>query len=183
MLTRTFYFIIIIVSVQSYQAFSISEKSNTLLPDGKSSSVQDSIKYQYIGIEKCASICHNNGEMGYQYDIMKSGPHSKAFQILTSEKALYYAKNGNVKEKPQESAVCLKCHVTGGGLDSSYFALTYKKDDGITCEACHKREFITKSFLPKETDCLKCHNNSVHNISRFEFNDKCAKIAHPRPKV
>ena len=83
---------------------------------------------------------------------------------------------------PEESLVCLKCHVTGGGLDSSFFAVTYRKDEGVTCEACHKGPYITKAFLPTEIDCLKCHNDSVHKISEFDFKDKSAKIAHPRPK-
>jgi hypothetical protein len=121
--------------------------------------------------------------MGFQYNIVKSSPHSRAFKILASKKAMRYAKHANVKENPKKSSVCLKCHITGGGLDSSFFAPSYKKDDGVTCEACHKREFISKTFLPKETDCLKCHNDSVHKIHKFNFIDKCAKISHPRPKA
>jgi Cytochrome c554 and c-prime len=182
-LTIAFSFIIILVSIQSNQAITIPKKSTFLLYAGRSSFEQEKPKYQYVGIEKCASVCHNNGEMGFQYNIVKSSPHSKAFKALASEKALRYAKNANVKENPQESSICLKCHVTGGGLDSSSFTATYKKDDGVTCEACHKGEFILKTFLPKETDCLKCHNDSVHKTHKFNFKDKCAKIAHPRPNV
>lgn len=176
-----FSFIIIIGSIQSNEANADLEKSTFLLLYGKSISAQEKTKYLYVGMEKCASICHNNKEMGFQYNIVKSSPHSKAFKILSSEKAKRYAKNASVKENPQESSVCLKCHITGGGLDSSSFAATYKKDDGVTCEACHKGEFITKTFLPKEIDCLKCHNDSVHKVHKFNFIDNCAKIAHPRP--
>ncbi len=183
MLTIAFSFIIVLGSIQSDQAITIPKKSTFLLLDGKSTSAQEKPKYQYVGIEKCASVCHNNEKMGFQYNIVKRGPHSKAFKALASEKALRYAKNANVKENPQESSVCLKCHVTGGGLDSSSFTVTYKKDDGVTCEACHKGEFISKTFLPKETDCLKCHKDSVHKMPKFNFKYKCAKIAHPRPKV
>ena len=182
-LTGTISFIIIIGSIQSDKANAIPEKSTFLLPDGKSKPVQGKTKYLYVGIEKCASICHNNKEMGFQYNIVKNGPHSKAFKILVSEKAIRYAKNAGVKENPQESSVCLKCHVTGGGLDSSSFAATYKKEDGVTCEACHKGEFITKTFIPKERNCLKCHNDSVHKMHKFNFKEKCEKIAHPRPKA
>lgn len=132
-------------------------------------------------MEKCASFCHNNAEMGFQYNIVKNSPHSQAFRILSSEKAMRFAKNANLKENPGESLICLKCHVTGGGLDSSFFAITYRKEDGVTCEACHKGEYITKTFIPKEADCLKCHNNSVHKMHRFNFRTECAKIAHPRP--
>lgn len=134
-------------------------------------------------MEKCASVCHNNEKMGFQYDIMKNSPHSNAFKILVTEKAVRYAKKANVKENPQESPVCLKCHVTGGGLDSSFFASTYRKEEGVTCEACHKGAFITKAFIPKEEDCLRCHNDSVHKMNSFDFRKNCVKIAHPRPKV
>jgi hypothetical protein len=156
-------------------------KSDFLLNAEPARSMQEKPKYQYVGIEKCASVCHNNKEMGFQYNIMKSGPHSRAFIILASKKALHYAKNYNIKENPQQSSVCLKCHVTGGGLDSTFFAASYRKEDGVTCEACHNGAYITRSFLPTEIECLKCHNNSVHNISRFDFREKYAKIAHPRP--
>lgn len=174
---------IIIDSVQSIQTNATREKSAPFLPIEVSRSMQENTKYHYIGIEKCASVCHNKDEMGFQYNIMKDGPHSQAYKILTSKQARHYAKNANVKVDPTESMVCLKCHVTGGGLDSSFFADTYKKDEGVTCEACHKGPYITKAFLPTEIDCLKCHNDSVHKISEFNFKDKSAKIAHPRPKA
>jgi Cytochrome c554 and c-prime len=172
---------LILESFQSNQPYAIAENLDFLLDQGTSRSTQEKPKYHFIGIEKCASVCHNNQEMGFQYNIVKSGPHSQAFIILASKKAARYAKNTNVHENPQQSQVCLKCHVTGGGLDSTFFAATYKKEDGVTCEACHKGAYITRSFLPTEIDCIKCHNNSVHNISKFDFRDKYAKIAHPRP--
>jgi len=173
---------IIINPIQSNQPNPAIEISDLLLPTRIKRFMQDNPKYHYVGIEKCASACHNKEEMGFQYDIMKNGPHSRAYKILTSKKAMHYAKNAKVKVDPQESTVCLKCHVTGGGLDSSFFAVTYKQDDGVTCEACHKGPYITKTFIPTETDCLKCHNDSVHKISEFDFKNKSEKIAHPRPK-
>ena len=143
---------------------------------------QEKSKYQYVGVEKCASTCHDSVKLGSQYSVWKNSPHSKAFTILSSEKSKLYAKDANIKENPLKSTECLKCHVTGGELDASYFTDTYKKEDGITCEACHRREFITKTFLPEEKDCLRCHNDSVHPITEFNFKDRCAKIAHPKPQ-
>jgi Cytochrome c554 and c-prime len=178
-----FSLVVIIDSVQSNQTNTIFKKSDLSLTKTMDKSLQEQQKYHYIGIDECASVCHNKEEIGSQYTIVKNGPHSQAFKILTSKKARHYAKNANVQVDPLESMVCLRCHVTGGGLDSSFFAATYKKDDGVTCEACHKGPYITKSFLPTETDCLKCHNDSVHKISEFDFKIKAAKIAHPRPKA
>ena len=146
-------------------------------------SEQKKEKYRYVGMEKCASVCHNKKEMGFQFDIVKSSIHAQAFVVLSSEKAMQLAKNANLTQIPGESPICLKCHTTGGGLDSSFFAVTYRKEDGVTCEACHKGEYITKTYIPDEAACLKCHNNSIHRIHSFRFRDECAKIAHPRPSA
>lgn len=143
---------IIVDSVKSFQTPIISEKSDLLLLITKSSLIQESPKYLYVGIEKCALACHNKKELGFQYDIMKNGPHSQAYKILSTKEAKHYTNNAKLKVYPQESSVCIKCHTTGGGLDSTFFAVTYEKSDGVTCEACHKGPYITKTFRPTETD-------------------------------
>lgn len=160
-----------------------TEKFVAFLTGSKSISIQEKVKYHFVGMEKCASECHNNEKMGFQYNIMKNSPHSNAFKILNSGKGEGYAKKAGIIENPQESQVCLKCHVTGGGLDSSFFAATYRKEEGVTCEACHKGAFISKAFIPRAKDCLNCHNDSVHRIPHFNFTRNIEKISHPRPKV
>jgi hypothetical protein len=183
LLTVTLSWIIFSGLIQSPQHSLIIEKPFCLLTGDMNFPLQEKVKYRYVGMQKCASVCHNNEKMGFQYDIMKDSPHSNAFKILISDRAVRYAKKANVKENPQESPICLNCHITGGGLDSSFFAPTYRKEEGVTCEACHKGAFITKAFIPKETDCLKCHNDSLHRINKFNFRKNCVKIAHPRPKT
>jgi hypothetical protein len=163
------------------QVNAVLEKSDPRSTEGMSIFMQEKSKYIYVGSEKCASKCHNNDEMGFQYNIWKESPHSKSYLSLSSKKAIHYIQNTGLKVNPQENQVCLKCHITGGGLDSSFFAETYKKDDGVTCESCHKGEYNPKTFLPKEEDCLKCHENSVHKVHRFEFKKDCEKIVHSRP--
>jgi hypothetical protein len=156
----------------------------TLLPSLRTElSAQDTARYVYVGAETCAGKCHNNGELGYQYDSWKSSRHSKSYESLFKEKAMLYCGKAGITGKPWESLTCLKCHVTAAGYDPSSFGSTYKKEDGVTCESCHKGEFISKTFLPNESDCLKCHNNSVHEVSPFDFNERCLKISHPRLKV
>jgi hypothetical protein len=167
--------------IQSGNQNLIVRKSDFLYEENVNAVRQEKSKYIYTGSEKCASVCHNNKEMGFQYDIIRGSQLAKAYEVLASDKAVRFAKKAHLTGNPQESQVCLECHVTGGGLDSSFFAVTYRKDDGITCEACHKGPYIPKSFLPKETDCLKCHNNSVHRIPKFDFRKRCEIIAHPRP--
>ena len=181
--TVTISWIIFSGLIQSPKNSLIIEKPSCLLTADMNFPLQEKVKYRYVGMGKCASVCHNNEKMGFQYDIMKDSPHSNAFKILISDRAVRYAKKAKVKENPQESPICLNCHITGGGLDTSFFAPTYRKEEGVTCEACHKGAFITKAFIPKETDCLKCHNDSVHRINKFNFRKNCVKIAHPRPKT
>lgn len=180
-LTAIFSWLLFAGLIKSHPNTLISEKTTTLLPNEKIVSLQEKVKYHYIGMEKCASFCHNNEEMGFQFNIVKNSPHANAFKILVSEKAVRYARKANVKENPGESPACLKCHITGAGLDSTFFASTYRKEDGVTCEACHKEAFITKTFIPTEDDCLKCHNDSAHKMVRFNFKENCIKITHRRP--
>ena len=180
-LTIVFSFIIVFGSIQSDQANAILEKSTFLLPDRKSISAQEKSKYQYVGAAKCASVCHNNDKMGFQFNIWNSSPHKDTYKILVSKRAEKYAKKAHLIENPQESQACLKCHVTGGELDLSYFTATYKKEEGVTCEACHKQKSDGKTYLPNEADCIECHNDSLHKIHIFNFRKEYAKIAHPRP--
>jgi hypothetical protein len=158
-------------------------KSTVSLPGHSGlSSTTDSVKYLFVGIEKCASECHNNDKMGFQYNIIKDGPHAKSFQVLLSEKAKTLSVQAGISGAPVENSICLRCHITGSGLDSSFYASTYRKEDGVTCEACHKGPFRSKTYIPREADCLICHNNSVHKTPEFNYKENCAKIAHPRPK-
>ena len=175
---------LIILTGSVYSSNSYDELKNTFLSSShpRKKSIQEQGKYRFVGMEKCASVCHNNDTMGFQYNIVKRGPHSKAFQVLLSEKAKTLSLNTGINGEPSENAVCLKCHITGSGLDSSFFAPTYRKEEGITCEACHKGAYKTKTYIPQEADCLICHNNSVHETPVFNYKLNCGKIAHPRPK-
>ena len=85
--------ILIVYPVHSDQAYPISEKSDFLASASKGRFVQETSKYHYVGTEKCASICHNNEEMGFQYNIWKESRHSKSYLSLASDRALRYAKN------------------------------------------------------------------------------------------
>jgi hypothetical protein len=178
-------------SIHSYRSGILLEQSEFQLSGWKDSSVQEKTRYIYVGAKTCVGKCHNNAEAGYQYNIWKEGLHSKSYISLASENALLYSKKANIKENPRESSTCLKCHITGSGLDSSSFGVTYTKEEGVTCEACHKAEFKTMTLWkgkhvvnsadlqPDEKTCLKCHNNSVHKIRKFNYKTKLPEIAHP----
>ena len=56
---------IIIDPVQSNQTDPVIEVSDLLLPVGIKRFMQRKFSVHYVGIEKCASVCHNNEEMGF----------------------------------------------------------------------------------------------------------------------
>jgi hypothetical protein len=172
---------ILIISGISFQMISIPKSSLTLRSENELKSSTDGPKYQYVGAKKCASECHNNEKMGFQFNIWKISDHSIAFKELSSRRARFYAKKAHITGNLSESPVCLKCHSSAGNLDSTYLTPTYMKEEGVTCEACHKHDYETKTYLPGEADCQKCHNNSVHKVSEFNFKKDCEKIAHSRP--
>jgi hypothetical protein len=181
LLATSFVLLINVSTEYNNQTDAMHGKSCIPRSEIKGDFLQEKSHYQYVGAEKCASNCHNNEKMGFQYNIWKSSPHSNAYKILVSERALKYMKKTHVKGNPQKSPVCLECHITGSESDSSYFTATYKKEDGVTCEACHKQKSDGKTYLPNKTDCLKCHKDSIHKMNKFNFDKKCAKIAHPKP--
>ena len=172
---------ILIISGISFQMISIPKSSLIPLSESEPQSLPDGPKYQYLGAKKCASECHNNEKMGFQYNIWKISYHSNAFKDLGSRRARIYAKKAHIAGNLTESDVCLKCHSSAGNLDSTYLTPTYTKEEGVTCEACHKHDYETKTYLPGEADCQKCHNNSVHKVPEFNFKADCEKIAHSRP--
>jgi hypothetical protein len=182
-MAAVFLLIINLISGYFYKVNVIPEGSDIHWTVVKKDFLQEKSGYKYIGAEKCASVCHNNEKMGFQYNSWKKSIHSESFKILASKKAGRYAKKAHITENPQESAACFKCHITGGDLDSSYFTASYKKEEGVTCEACHKQLSDGKTYLPNESDCLKCHNDSFHKMSKFDFKKETAKFPHPRPKV
>ncbi len=144
---------------------------------------QEGERYLYIGAEACASTCHNSVKLGHQYDLWKASGHSRGYASLLSDKARVYALAAGIEGKPAESRVCLGCHVTAATCDTASLGPTYRKEDGITCEACHKAEFNPKTSIPGEADCLRCHTGSVHEVEAFDFAEGCRRISHPRPET
>lgn len=154
------------------------------------------VKFQYIGIEKCATVCHKSEKQGSQLGIWQESKHSKAFVTLATPYAKELLKKAGKEGDPQKSEVCLECHSTGYGKDKSAFAATFKIEEGVTCENCHgpgsayksisimkdKEKFLASGgIIPKEKDCLKCHTGKVHDVHEFKFEERFKKIAHPIP--
>ena len=167
-----------IILILSLLAVTVSRRVGNSFFQG--SGGEEKAKYIFVGAEACASKCHNNDTMGFQYNNWRASAHSGSWKSLTTEKALSYAEKAGAGTTPWENITCLKCHITAAGVDTSSLAPTYRKEDGVTCEACHKGEFNPKTFLPKEADCLVCHNASVDSVSAFDFAERCREISHAR---
>ena len=74
---------------------------------------------KYMGVEKCKK-CHEAKAAGSQYTKWKESKHAKAWDALATEEAKKIAKEKGIDD-PQKSDACVKCHVTGHGLDAARF--------------------------------------------------------------
>jgi hypothetical protein len=155
---------------------------------------------KYIGSDRCKS-CHNDPETGDQYTHWKEMDHAKAWETLATDKAKEIASKLGLGD-PQKADQCVKCHMTAFGVDEKELQRTFKKTEGIQCEACHgpgdlhmkarmkaamtgdkaadmsPTEIIT---VPAQSTCLACHNSESPTFERFCYYEAMEKIAHYRP--
>lgn len=154
-------------------------------------------KAKYIGTFTC-SACHKGPAMGYQFSKWRMSAHARAYAVLASNEAYEIAKQQELKDPPQTSPACLKCHTTAYHQPAGVTAESYSIHEGVGCEACHGAgsnyypEAIMKDIraakgaglkeVTKES-CLPCHENA--HEKPFDFDEAIQKIAHPTepPKV
>ncbi|MBM2841581.1 MAG: beta-propeller repeat-containing protein [Bacteroidetes bacterium] len=155
---------------------------------------------KYIGVKKCMA-CHKVEKLGgLAYTVWEKSAHAKAYQTLLGDEAKKIAKEKGLKTAPNESPECLKCHVTGGGAAKNIDA-GFKKEEGVTCEACHNAAsgYLTIHSKKTEADkakakaaglvklekneksCTTCHNSESPSFKGFKFEEMWAKIEHKRP--
>jgi hypothetical protein len=154
-------------------------------------------QHSYVGAAKCAKMCHKSAKQGEQLPIWEKSKHADAYKVLATPAALATAKKAGITGDPQKSDKCLKCHVTGFGVDAKLKEATYAIEEGVGCEVCHgagkdyaklnimkdKKQAIAAGLvLPDEKTCVKCHNQESPNYKPFDFKVMAAKIAHPVPK-
>lgn len=152
-------------------------------------------EHKYTGVKKC-SMCHKSEAKGNQYGHWLSTAHAKAYETLATPAAQETAKKAGVTGSAQEAPQCLKCHVTGYGLDSSLFGEGFVKEEGVQCESCHgagadyaplsvmkdKAKSVAAGLIvPSKEVCVKCHNPESPNYKEFNYDEFVKKIAHPRP--
>lgn len=150
---------------------------------------------KYTGVKMCGA-CHKAEKNGAAFVAWEKSPHAKAFEVLKSKEADEIAKKKGLKKPASESPECLKCHVTGGGTATNVEA-GFKKEEGVTCEACHgaasgykmihnkpenKEKAVTAGLMVgSKTDakfCEKCHNAESPTFKGFKIEEAWAKIAH-----
>jgi hypothetical protein len=148
----------------------------------------------YLGALSCKA-CHNSVAKGEQYKKWEASAHAQAFKVLSTDAAKAVAAKLGLKEAPDASPQCLKCHVTGHGAKPEQLGPKYDKAEGITCEACHGPASKYKTEHMKgleaglkagmlatgEKTCLACHNEGSPTYKPFKYAEACAKIAHDIP--
>ncbi len=152
---------------------------------------------KYIGIHTCA-VCHKGPTMGYQFSKWRMSAHASAYAVLATDKAYKIAKEQGLKDDPQSSPKCLKCHSPAYRQPAEGAIEFYSLYQGVGCEACHgagsnyypeaimrdtraAKAAGLKEITPQT--CLGCHENTNNNP--FDYDEAFKKIAHPTelPKV
>ena len=152
---------------------------------------------KFVGVKTCA-MCHKMKDKGEAYQVWEKSAHAKAFEVLKSKESEEIAKKKGLKTPASESPECLKCHVTGGGAATNVEA-GFKKEEGVTCEACHgaasafklthskgdkEKSKAAGMLLPSKTDpkfCETCHNSQSPTFKGFKMAEMWAKIDHHGP--
>lgn len=152
----------------------------------------------FTGTKKC-KMCHNNPKSGAQFKQWEGSKHAKAFEVLGSPAAKEIGLKMGIAD-PQKDDKCLKCHVTGYGVDAKFLDKGYLMTDGVSCESCHGAgaDYWTKKVMedaakgaidgatvglvtPTEAVCKTCHNAESPTFKEFKFDDMFKLVSHPIP--
>ncbi len=148
---------------------------------------------KYVGVKTCIP-CHRGEKGKMVYENWLKTKHAQAFNTLKSEKSKEISKKLNIKKDPTEATECLKCHATGY-FPGEQVMPTNKKEDGVTCEACHgpgsayrgkhgkdkKEEGIKLGLVVGKNDegiCKKCHNPESPTFAGFNYKRDWEKVKH-----
>jgi len=166
-----------------------------ILLTGMSNIVLAEDDHQYVGVKKC-SMCHKSATKGNQHGQWLSSNHANAYNSLATAEAKEAALANGVTGDPQEAEECLKCHVTGFGVDQTLLGSGFKKEDGVQCETCHgaggdywsmsvmksrEQAIAAGLIIPDETLCRSCHNEESPNFQGFDYEEYHKQIEHPKP--
>lgn len=155
-------------------------------------------KHAFVGAETCG-MCHKTEKQGNQFGIWQKSKHAEAFKTLKTAEADKIAKEKGFTTPAVQTPECLKCHVTGYGVDASLLGAKFNMEDGVQCETCHGAGADYKSIkIMKDKDaavanglvlvsdihtfCVKCHNSDSPTFNKSMDLDKMwDQIKHPIP--
>ena len=155
-------------------------------------------QHAFVGTQVCG-MCHKSEKQGSQLKIWEKSSHAKAYETLKTAKADELAKAKGFTTPAVETPECLKCHVSGYGVDASLLGKKFKMEDGVQCETCHgagedykskkimenKDEAIKNGLkVPEKIEefCINCHNAESPTYVDFNFAEMWDKIKHDIPK-
>ncbi len=145
----------------------------------------------FVGNKKC-KMCHSKKSTGEQWKVWTQMNHAKAFEDLDTDQAKAYAEDAGLSAPPQESAECLRCHVTAYDVAAKAPHKAIAVEDGVQCESCHgpgsehlafgKKNMTNKDIAadvdrlivrPDATACVKCHNEEspAWNTEKYTLDD------------
>lgn len=156
--------------------------------------------HKYVGMNKCASVCHKGDLKGAQYEIWQASKHSQAYKDLQTIRADSIAKALGYTTSAANTAACIKCHVLGKDIDVTEIEPTFDKKQGVQCETCHGPGSDYKYLLimkdksvainyglemhnEDSTFCKICHNPESPTYTRFKYDEFWAKISHFDPNI
>jgi len=165
-------------------------------------------KHKYIGVGKCAKLCHKTAKQGNQLGLWEKTKHAEAYKTLLTDAAKETAKKLGI-DAPEKSEKCLKCHAVAFDVAAEWRADGFSHEDGVQCETCHgpgdgyKSKEVMKDkaqavalgrITGDQKTCLGCHNDTAPSWKPdryttkdgkkvgFDYEQLWPKIAHPRPK-
>lgn len=153
--------------------------------------------HEFVGVKTCG-MCHHTDKQGKQLEIWKNSAHSKAYEVLKTDKANKIAKEKGFSTPAVETEACLKCHTSGYNVDKSLLGAKFNISDGVQCETCHgagadykslkvmknKKEAIANGLQLHENlkeFCSTCHNSESPTYVEQDVNKMWEKIKHPIP--
>lgn len=158
----------------------------------------DIAMHKYVGVEKCASVCHKGDSKGNQLEIWASSKHAQAWKTLETDEANELAKKKGFETPAVETPECVRCHVLEKDIIPEELTETFDKTQGVQCESCHgpgsayKKISIMKDrdkavenglviHSEKEAFCTECHNSESPTFKSFNYDEMWEQIKHPIP--
>ncbi len=156
----------------------------------------------YVGSRVCGS-CHAGKGMGNQYSLWLHSKHSSAWAVLARPESQHIAEISGLRQKPQESPICLGCHATAYDAEDWQKDETFRIEEGVQCERCHGpgSEYMSEKVMrdkkaamengltmPDEKFCMGCHiekgsHTAVLKTAPIDPKKGLEMIAHPLPQT